>query len=100
MTCSYHLQVQGTKQGCSKLIEIAQVLSDAALITSSSAILARREDLTAASSVISKFSKVSINQMESGSVRHVDAIVEVTVSHMVTAKELRKTALELINVGR
>lgn len=87
MTCSYHLRVQWTKQVCIKLMEIAQVLSDTALITSSSAILARREDLTAASSIISKFSKVSINQIESGSVRHVDAIVEITVSHMVTAKE-------------
>lgn len=87
-------------QVCIKTTEISQVLSDTVLISSSSAIPARREDVTVASSAVSQFTRVSTTQNESGSLTHVDAIAEITVSHKVTVKGLRKIALELINTGR
>lgn len=83
----------------SKRLKISQVLWDTVLTSSSSAITARREDGTVASSAVSPFTRVSTTQNESFSLS-LDAIVELTVSHKVTVKELRKIALELINTGR
>lgn len=56
--------------------------------------------MTVASSAISQFARVSITKNEPVSHTCVDAIVEITVSHKVTVKELRKIALQLINSGR
>lgn len=81
------------------MTKISQVLQDTVLTSSSAAIPARREDVTVASSAVSQFARVS-TQNEPVSDTHVDAIVEITVSHKVTVKELRKIALELINSGR
>lgn len=62
--------------------------------------LARRDNVTVASSIISKFMRVSITLIASGSSRHRDPVVEMTVFHIVTAEELRKIALEPIKIGR
>lgn len=82
------------------MTKISQVLQDTVLTSSSAAIPARREDVTVASSAISQFARVSITKNEPVSHTCVDAIVEITVSHKVTVKELRKIALQLINSGR
>lgn len=79
-------------------MKISQVLSATVLTSISSSL--RREDVTVASLAASQFTRVSTTQNESGSVTRVDAIAEITVSHKVTVKELRKTALEPINTGR
>ena len=88
------------RQVCIKTTKISLVLWDTVLTSSSSAIPARREDVTVASSAVSQFTKISTTQNESVSLTRVDAIVEITVSHKVTPKEFRKIALELINTGR
>lgn len=61
--------------------------------------LARRDNATVASSIISKFMRVSTTQTASVSLRHMDPVVEMIVSHVVTAEMLRKIALEPINTG-
>lgn len=43
--------------------------------------------------------RVSTTQTASVSLRHMDPVVEMTVSHVVTAEMLRKIALEPINTG-
>lgn len=76
---------------------ISQVLWDIVHTSSSSAIPSRRGDVTVASLA---FTRVSTTHDESVSHTCVDATVEITVSHKLMMKELRKIALELINNGR
>lgn len=80
--------------------KISQVLWDTVLTSSSSAIPARREDRTGVSSAVSWSTRVSTIQNEPGSLTRVGATVEITASHKVTVKQLRKVALELIKTGR
>lgn len=78
--------------------KIPQVLWDTVLTSSSSAIPARREDGTGVSSAVRQFTRVSTIQNEPGSLTCMGA--EITVSHKVTVKQLRKVALELVKTGR
>lgn len=80
--------------------KISQVFWDIAPTSSSSAIPAKREDVTVASSAVRQFTRVSTTQNEFVSHTHVDAIMEITSSYKFSVKELRKIALELINTGR
>jgi len=56
--------------------------------------------VTVASPAVSQFTRASTAQNAPGTLTRVGAVAEITVSHKVTVKELRRIALELISTGR